>query len=370
MQPDDLDRELSVAGDRARQSLGRAALPDRAFTAGLRDRLLNQLPTRPPVMDRGAPRTGWALDRLFRMPRLAPLALAAVLLMAAAVAARELYLAGLDPDPTPTPTPSVESTPSVTPEPSPDPTVTPTQAAVVEPSAAPAHTPQPTPVPTPKPTARPTPEPDPTPQPIGSLALFANGCNGGVVLGWSPFEGDGFNHYTTLRNTVANIPMAYPPQGGAVDFGSSYTTQVEKVGAVDASGSAGVTYYYRAMAFNSEDQVIAASPIVSAVPKPVKALGAMGAAPDAGGTRLTWTPYTGSAGCFTYYKIVYSETNPEPAYGTDPYLAAIGEQGESTYVTPDLASGTTYFIRVQAIRATHLGWIVTAQTDVLSYAVP
>ncbi|HEX9635498.1 MAG TPA: hypothetical protein VGB34_08470, partial [Candidatus Limnocylindria bacterium] len=72
MQPDDLDRELSVAGDRARESLGHAAVPDRAFGDKLRASLLAQLPSPlpAPVADRGATRTGWALDRLFRIPRL------------------------------------------------------------------------------------------------------------------------------------------------------------------------------------------------------------------------------------------------------------------------------------------------------------
>jgi hypothetical protein len=232
-------------------------------------------------------------------------------------------------------------------------------------------TPVPTAVPTPKPTPKPTPVP--TPVPGGSLSLVAQSCTGGVVLDWSKYLGAGFNHYTTLRNTVADIPLAYPPQNGSVDFGGTYATSVDKLSAVDSTVADGATYYYRTMAFNVEDQVIAASPIMSAVPKPVKPLGPTVVMPEnPTDTRISWTPYGGSSACFTYYKIVYSETNPEPAYGTDPYLAAIANQAESTFVTADLDTSTphTYYIRVQAIRSTHLGWILVAQSDVATYVVP
>ena len=74
------------------------------------------------------------------------------------------------------------------------------------------------------------------------------------MLDWSTYEGAGaFNHYLTLRNTSESIPKAYPPQGGAVDPGGTYAPNVEKTSAVDADISAGVTYYYRTMAFNAAD---------------------------------------------------------------------------------------------------------------------
>jgi len=41
-----------------------------------------------------------------------------------------------------------------------------------------------------------------------------------------------------------------------------------------------------------------------------------------------------------------------------------------TTVTDGLASGTTYFFRLQAIRVTSLGKFVVAQTDVVQAQVP
>ena len=381
----DLERDLAAAGDRAR-SADFASRPDRGFSDDLRDRLLSQLP------DRGAaesdrdrdhgPRVGWSLGQLFRVPRFVPALVATALVFAAAVGARELYVA-VGNGGTPTPVPSVSAEPSS--EPSvreslkpivlytfkPIPTLEPT------PSATAVPTPAPTVKPTPKPTAVPTPKPDPTPVPtpvLGSLSLWPTTCNGGVVLNWSMYEGAGaFNHYTTLRSTSAEIPAAYPPSGGAVDPGTTYTGYAEKTSAYDIGVDPGVTYYYRTMAFNADDGVIAVSSVASAMGKPVKALGVLVVGPVAEGTQLTWTPYGGSPDCFTYYKLVYSETNPLPAYlEGDPYLAAISDQATGTFAasSTQLVSGTKYYLRVQALRATHAGSFLVAQTDVAIYPVP
>jgi hypothetical protein len=182
-----------------------------------------------------------------------------------------------------------------------------------------------------------------------------------------------FNHYTTLRSTSDSIPKAYPPQGGAVDPGGTYATNVGKTSAVDADIPAGVTHYYRTMAFDADDGVIAASSVTSAVASPVGSLGSLIVGPVAEGTKMKWTPYAGPEACFTYYKVVYSETNPSPSYlGGDPYLAAIGDPAADRHIAgPEaLISGHTYYLRVQVIRATDLGGFLVAQTDVVPYTVP
>ncbi len=374
-----LERDLAAAGDRAR-SADFASRPDRGFSEDLREQLTSQLPDRGAVeeaRDRGhGPRVGWSLGQFFRVPRFVPALVATSLVFAAAVGARELYVA-VGNGGTPTPMPSVSVAPSS--EPSARESLKPIVLYTFKPiptfEPTPAATAEPTVVPTVKPTLKPTPKPVPTPAPtpvLGSLSLWPTTCNGGVVLNWSMYEGAGaFNHYTTLRSTSAEIPAAYPPSGGAVDPGTTYTTWPEKTSAYDIGVDAGVTYYYRTMAFNADDGVIAASSVASAMGKPVKALGGLGAAAVAEGTKLTWAPYGGPAGCFDYYKLVYSETNPEPAYlEGDPYLAAISDQAAGSYTSADLLSGHTYYLRVQALRSTATGAFLVAQTDVATYLVP
>lgn len=370
-----LERDLDAAGERAR-SADFASRPDRGFSEDLREQLTSQLP------DRGAaagardhgPRVGWSLGQFFRVPRFVPALVATSLVFAAAVGARELYVA-VGNGGTPTPVPSVSAAPSS--EPSARESLKPIVLPTFKPIPTLEPTPVPTAVPTVKPTVKPTAKPDPTPVPtpvVGSLSLWPTTCNGGVVLSWSMYAGAGsFNHYTTLRSTSPEIPAAYPPSGGAVDPGTTYTTRVEKTSAYDIGVDAGVTYYYRAMAFNADDGVIAASSVASAMGKPVKALGGLGAAAVAEGTKLTWAPYGGSAACFDYYKLVYSETNPEPAYlEGDPYLAAISDQAAGSYTASaaELVPGKTYYLRVQALRSTALGTFLVAQTDVTTYLVP
>lgn len=380
MRPDDeqLEQRLSTAGRMARSA--HTPPPDAAFAASLRDRLLAQYPAADSVPEQAAKRRrgGWLV--LPRPMRLAPLALAAVLAVATVAGARELYVALVTapqetPAPSPLPTqdapPSVEATPRVTAEPSEQPTAAPTLVPTAEPTPAP--TPAPTPVPTPKPTPAPTakPTPKPTPKPIADMELVATGCNGGVVLGWSKYAGDGFNHYTTLRSTSSDIPMAYPPQGGAVDFKTSYTIHVEKTSAYDKTGEAGVKYFYRAMAFDASDRVIGASAVVSATAKPVKGLGGLGVVAVGGGTKVSWNPYGGLSACFSYYKVVWSQENPEPSYPGDPAVPVEGQSASSVVLTAEeLKPGKTYYLRVQAIRSTALGAFVVAQSNVSTYTVP
>jgi outer membrane biosynthesis protein TonB len=356
----DLEQQLAAAGERARAE--RSAEPTPEFSRVLRSQLHNTLAT----MTQPRPR------RMSRLFRLAPLALAAVLGTVAVVGARELYVAVLDrPTPEPTVVPTAAPTPSVTLAPTPVPTAEPTVAPTEAPTPEP--TPVPTPVATPLPTAKPTAEPTlkPTPVPVAAMNLSAVGCNGGVVLGWSTFMDERFTHYVTLRSTSAEIPAAYPPKAGAIDPGGTYASGVEQTGAVDDSVVVGTTYYYRTMAFGAENTVIAASDVVSAVAKPVNAMGALTVEPAGEGTKFSWTPYGGLPNCFSYYKIIASETHATPTYGEDGHMVALENQGAASWSgVTEMQSGHSYYLRVQAIRVTPLGWLVTAQTDVTTYLAP
>jgi hypothetical protein len=355
----EVGERLAAAGDRARSS-DRAALPDRGFGNVLRDRLMVAANEREAVRDRQrGPRiaVAWSLPSLFRMPRLLPVAVAGLLLIAGVVAAREVYLA-VGSRPSATPVPSVAAVAS---ESAAEPSLT----ESLEPSSAPSAGESP-PAAT-EPTAKPTKSPAP-----GVLSLTAIGCGGGVVLDWTAYEGAGFNHYTTLRSTGASIPAAYPPQGGAVEPGGTYTKTLAATSAVDKGAAAGTRYYYRTMAFNGDNGVLAASSVTSAVASPVGSLGALTVTTVGEGTRLAWTAFAGSESCFTWYKLVYSETNPSPSYlAGDPYLTAISARSTVSYVDPSvLKAGHSYYLRVQVIRSTELGAFLVSQTSVKTFTVP
>ncbi|HET8776029.1 MAG TPA: fibronectin type III domain-containing protein [Candidatus Limnocylindria bacterium] len=379
----DLSHELAAAGAAARHQTAADSLPSAAFAANLRRSLVTQIP---PVAD--APRR-WSFADAFRGRRLAPI-LAGALLSVAVGAAAGAALIATRPQPTPpatTPAPIVVGVPGgevlTTASPTPTPTATPTPTPT--PSPTPSPTPTPTPSPTPTPTPKPTPKPTPVPTPVATpvptpvptptftvMSLGATGCGGGVVLEWSAVGDPAFKKYVTLRSASASIPAAYPAQGGAVELAWTRTGDRNATSAPDASAMPGTTFFYRTLALNSAGGVIGASAVQAASATAVQSLGSLGAAAvDATKTKFTWATYAGSQACFTYYKLVYSETNPTPSYPNgDPYWAAISDKGVSSYVVDGLVSGTTYYVRLQAVRATALGPFVVAETDVLSYTAP
>ena len=181
-----------------------------------------------------------------------------------------------------------------------------------------------------------------------------------------------FNHYTTLRSSSPSIPAAYPPQGGATEVGGSHATDPTATSAVDASAGPGTTLHYRTLAFDAADRVIAVSPVRAAIAKPVSPLGTLSATPvGPGSTTFGWSPYGGPGACFSYYKLVASQSDPTPSYleGSGTW-AAIADQAATSATVDGTPSGTTWHVRLQAIRATALGKMVVAQTDVLTWTAP
>jgi hypothetical protein len=204
------------------------------------------------------------------------------------------------------------------------------------------------------------------------MALTATGCNGGVVLEWSKVADGRYNHSTALRSSSSSIPAAYPPQAGASEVPGTFTKDATAISAVDPGAPAGATLHYRALAFDEADRVIAASPVRPAVAKPVATMGALTATPlGPGKATFAWTAYGGPGACFTYYKLVASQVDTTPSYleGATAW-AAIGEQGSSGTTVEGIPTGSTWSVRVQAIRATALGKIVVAQSDVLGWTAP
>jgi hypothetical protein len=201
------------------------------------------------------------------------------------------------------------------------------------------------------------------------MAITLNGCDGGVVIGWSEVLDPRFHHYTTLRGGGPDIPVAYPPQNGAVDFGTSYASKPSALSAFDVSAPAGATSYYRTMALDADDGVVATSGVASVLAKPVLGMGALSVEPVPGGARFTWTPY-GDGACFTFYKMSYTLDGTPPGYlAGDPTLFDSDDRSLATYVSK-LVPAHTYTFRLEVIRTTDTGQFVVAQSDMATYTVP
>jgi hypothetical protein len=217
----------------------------------------------------------------------------------------------------------------------------------------------------PSPTERATPVPLRTPAPEpGTLTLEALTCDGGVALQWSPSADAAFHHYTALRSPNRDIPPFYPPIAPAVDWGGTYATDRFVVSAVDASVEPSDSEWnYRVMSYDADGRVIESSAVVSAQLLPVAALGPASAEREGRrGTRLDWDPYVGPSACFTEYRILYGAGDPPTTL-----LATVSDRRVTTLETDALRSGTTYVLRVEAIRTTALGSFVVARSERVTY---
>jgi hypothetical protein len=247
--------------------------------------------------------------------------------------------------------PSSFELPNATPTSTPLPARSPAESGIASAAAIPSATLQPTPPATPDPS---------------TLELEATSCDGGVVLGWSASVDPTFHHYSALRSPDREIAPDYPPIAPAVDWGDTYATDRFVSSAVDASIIPSETrWYYRVMAYDAEGAVVGASPVRTARLLEVDDLGDIEAATENGVTRLEWSAYGGFSGCFSSYRVLFG-TGASPT----TVLAVISDQGATTFQTDALHPGTTYVLRVQAVRATTLGSFVAGQTGVATYTVP
>lgn len=249
----------------------------------------------------------------------------------------------------------IELEPS-TPPASPDGTSAPT------PTPAPKPDPTRTPQPTPRPTRTPEPTPKPTPKPA-TLDLNAFACDGGVLLDWSAYGGDGFARSVVLRSSSESIPAAWPPSGGAIVVDSASTSIEAKTDGHHTTPDGAATVFYRALVLGSANQVLGLSPVRSATTHGIEPLGGLAVTPGDTTTTFGWTGFGGPSDCFTTYKLVWAAASENPSYvGAYDGAIAIAGQATTETTTGTFASGT--HVRVQAIRITSLGKFIVAETDV------
>lgn len=206
------------------------------------------------------------------------------------------------------------------------------------------------------------------------MALTATACPGGVLLDWTVPGMAALHHVQVLRGGSGEIPTTYPPSGGVAAVEGAWSADPAKSDGSDTTAEAG-TAWYRAVAYTAENVAIAASSSVAVTTVGIAGLGTLDIVPGAAGSgdlTFGWSPFGGSADCFTYYKLVASIEDPTPSYlEGSQYLAAIGDQGATgVAITDGLTSGATYYFRLQAVRVTSLGKFIVAQSDVVQKPVP
>jgi hypothetical protein len=216
-----------------------------------------------------------------------------------------------------------------------------------------------------RPDASPTPSPTPDPS---VLDLRTTSCDGGVVLEWSASADPRFHHYTALRSPQREIETAYPPIAPAVDWGDTYATDRFVTSAADASIIPSDTrWFYRVMAYDAEGAVIGASAVRDGRLDEVDDLGTVEVSTTADGeARLQWEAYGGFSRCFSSYRVMVGIGGGLP----NTLLAVVSSQATAELVTDALHPGTTYAIRVQAMRTTTLESFVVGQTAVITHTPP
>lgn len=212
-----------------------------------------------------------------------------------------------------------------------------------------------------------TPAPTPTPDPA-VMDLVATTCPGGVVLEWTPSTHPNFHHYTALRSLEEEIAPDYPPIAPAVDWGETYATDPFVTSAVDGSIlPSDFTWHYRVMAYDILNDPVSASPVRVAHIEPVDSLGEPDIA-DAGEgvTRISWQELDPDAemGCFSAYRIMFGGGWPATV------LTEISDRAHTEIETDALHPGSTYQIRIDAVRVTPLGSLVVGRSRTMVYTVP
>ena len=190
------------------------------------------------------------------------------------------------------------------------------------------------------------------------------------MIEWSAYKGSGFDHFTVLRSASSfAVPVKVPPPAGVTVLDGSSTTDPAAGQYGDGSLGADGTAWYRVLALNASNRTIAASDALKVAGSAAKGLGPFTATPVAGGIEATWTPYSGSAACFSYYKVSWSATNPDPSYlGDNDGAMPFGDMGTGAG-SVSLAAGSWY-VRVEAILNTGANRFIIGRSEAVQVAVP
>ena len=226
-------------------------------------------------------------------------------------------------------------------------------------------------VPAPNPTEEPAPDPTDAP----AMALSITSRNGYAFLHWTTCTSNAFDYYKVVVSPDSTVrwPLGDNDTLEAAIGDRSETTFK------DTDAEAGKTLYYRVFCVQATDagyRILDATPVKSfkaaaQEPAPDPSTMAFEATYADGAVQLAWEA-CGSEG-FVYYKVVRSQ-NPNPSYlpwtdGTE-LIGVIGDPSSNGYSDGDVASGQTWYYRIQALAWWNGQKIVVGQTAVIEVTIP
>ncbi len=224
-----------------------------------------------------------------------------------------------------------------------------------------------------KPAPEPTGKPDAEP---GTLSLSLSLKADHPYLDWSACSSDRFDLYKVLRSKDSTV--TWP--AGDNDAIVAAIGDREQTAFKDADAPGGRKLWYRVFCLDKTAdgyKILAASgakaittPTPEPPPDPVS-LSFEATAGGGGGVLLDWESCASDG--FVYYKVVRSQSsNPSYLPWTDgtQLIAVIENAGNSAFEDGEVASGQTWFYRVQAIGRWNDQKVVLGQTRVIEVTVP
>ncbi|MFA5134351.1 MAG: FecR domain-containing protein [Patescibacteria group bacterium] len=174
---------------------------------------------------------------------------------------------------------------------------------------------------------------------LGILEQFA----GPDVDVTSPADGSTVKTATvTVSGTVSDFEATVTVGGAAVvNSAGQFTHEVELVSgknviSVTAQNAEGYRTVKEIKVTYAEDIPATATPIE------------VSAETGADGVSLSWNQSSGTV--FQYYKVVRSESNPEPTYPDDGYIAVLNK-GDERYTDTEVSADKTYYYRICEVMA-------------------
>jgi hypothetical protein len=230
----------------------------------------------------------------------------------------------------------------------------------------------------PKAEYQPKPDKPQPPAPSGPMQLQAASGIGKVKLTWSTYTGGGFGYYKVVRSTDATV--SWPAGAGDTLVGAISDPYMNYFKDFPPCGT---TFSYAVFAVSGGDhQKLAASNTVSAAaqceevkepppPHPDPTVLGFALTLVEGGVALEWEMCTGDG--FIAYKIVRSQTNPDPTFplnaGTE-LATVVGNSSVTSWTDTNVMSGQTWFYRVVSVGSDASGWYPLGVTPVLTVTVP